>query len=84
MSELDGRSGLETSREHPLIKELSEIAKRHDLYGAVLVSFTRDMRVAICSTGRSDVFSGAMEQLGDRILARIDDGEFDPSPKIGA
>jgi hypothetical protein len=45
------------------------------------VTFTTD-RVGVCSTARGDLFSRAMEQLGDRILAKIDDGEFDPTSHL--
>jgi len=44
----------------------------------VLISFT-DERVGVNSSGEPDRFGRAMEQLGDRLLAAIDDGKFDPT-----
>ena len=72
------RPGLITSRTHPLIRELRKLAKRHGLQGCVLVSFSAE-RVAVNSCGEPDLFGKAMEQLADRILAKIDDGEFNPT-----
>lgn len=77
-SPLDGRPGLRTNPAHPLVKALSDLAKRHGLQGAVLISFHGGDRVAVNSCGEPDAFGKAMEVLGDRILAKIDDGELDP------
>jgi hypothetical protein len=56
---------------------LNALARAHGLRGAVLVSFTAE-RVGICSYGVPQKFGDAMQQLADRILAKIDDGELDP------
>lgn len=79
---LTGRPSLRISRSHPLVRALHDLAVEHGLMGCVLVSFTGkpDYRVGINSCGEPDEFGIAMEQLGDRILAAIDDGQFDPPP----
>lgn len=76
---LAGRPGLvvESAEVNALAKDLGQLAKRHGLRGCVLISFT-DERVGVNSSGEPDRFGRAMEQLGDRLLAAIDDGKFDP------
>lgn len=75
---LFGRPSLVTSRMHPLIKEVHELAVRNNLRGCVLISFT-DERVAVNSSGSPERFGEAMEELANRILAMIDDGLLDPA-----
>jgi len=82
---LRGRPGLESEspRTNTLARELGQLAKRNGLRGAVLISFSKD-RVGVNSSGEPDLFSVAMERLGDQILAAIDDGKFDPDPQLSA
>jgi hypothetical protein len=77
---LAGRPGLitEAAATNALAQELGQLAKRHGLRGCVLISFKAD-RMAVNSNGESDLFARAMEELGDRMLAAIDDGKFDPA-----
>ena len=77
---LDGRPGLRTEppKRNALARDLGQLASRHHLMGVVLISFTGDERVGVNSSGEPDLFASAMEQLGDRILAAIDDGQFEP------
>jgi hypothetical protein len=80
---LAGRRGLlvEAAETNALAKDLGQLARRHHLRGCVLISFTDD-RVGANSSGEPDSFGIHMEQLGDRLLAAIDDGEFDPVGRI--
>lgn len=84
-SPLEGRPGLVT--EDPATNALSlalgELAAKHGLRGAVMISFKGD-RVNVNSSGKGDLFALAMERLGDDILAAIDDGKLDPDPQIAA
>jgi hypothetical protein len=75
---LDQRPSYRANPSHPLVKALHDLAIAHGLRGAVLISFTGD-RVAVNSCGDQALFARAMEELGDRILAKIDDGELDPT-----
>lgn len=79
MNPLAGRPGLvvESAGVNALAKDLGQLAKRHGLRGCVLISFT-DERVGVNSSGEPASFGRHMEQLGDRILAAIDDGKFEP------
>lgn len=79
---LHGRKGLRTEspKTNALARELGQLAKRNGLRGCVLISFTDD-RVGVNSSGGPDSFGGEMERLGDRILAAIDDGMFDPEER---
>ena len=76
---LAGRPGLEIipAAKSALAKELGQLARRHQLVGVVLISFTSD-RIGVNSSGVDGPFGQEMERLGDRILAAIDDGKFDP------
>ena len=76
---LTGRAGLQTeaAATNTLARELGQLATRHHLRGCVLISFTDD-RVGVNSSGEPDSFGLHMEQLGNRLLAAIDDGRFDP------
>ena len=76
---LAGRPGLrtESARTNALARDLRQLAKRHALRGCVLISFTAE-RVGVNSSGEPDAFAQHMELLGDRLLAAIDDGQFDP------
>lgn len=76
---LEGREGLKTepAATNQMAIELGQFAKRHNLRGAVLITFTSDDRMAVNSSGDGP-FGNVMEWLGDHILAAIDDGKFDP------
>lgn len=78
---LAGRPTLITDQDHPLVSEVGQLRQRHQLLGCVLVSFTGepDHRVGVNSSG-SGAFGPEMERLADRLLAAIDDGQFDPAP----
>ncbi len=77
-SPLDGRKGLvtESPESNALAQDLALLVVKHRLTGAVLVTFTLE-RVAVNSSGIGQ-FGHHMEQLGDKILAAIDDGSYDP------
>jgi len=79
MNPLRGRPGLicTAPEKSALAHDVGELAKRHNLRGCVLISFTYE-RVGVNSSGEPDMFAAHMETLGDRILAAIDDGTFDP------
>lgn len=76
---LTGPPGLRTEdpETSALARDLGQLAKRHRLMGVVLISFTGE-RVGVNSSGETYLSGRAMEQLGHRILAAIDDGKFDP------
>ena len=77
------RTGLRTdpATKNALARDLGQLAARHGLRGCVLVSFTDD-RVGVNSSGEPDSFGQHMERLGDKILAAIDDGMFDPESGV--
>lgn len=79
---LSQRPGLRTeaAATNALAQELGKLAERHGLRGCVLVSFTDD-RVGVNSSGEPAAFASHMERLGDRLLAAIDDGMFDPEER---
>lgn len=79
MSDIHAHPGLKTSRTHPLIADLRALVQKHDLYGAVLVTFSKDMRIGVNSSSPTDSFGRAMDELADRILVKIDNGELDPT-----
>ena len=82
---LSGRPGLieESAETNALAKDLGQLAEQHGLRGCVLISFT-DKRYGVDSSGEPGSFARLMEQLGDRLLAAIDDGKFDPSEEANA
>ncbi len=71
---LSDRAGYQTSRF--MARDVGELARKHGLTGCVLISFTGDY-VGVNSSGVGS-FAGHMATLGDRLLAAIDDGKFDP------
>jgi hypothetical protein len=75
---LTARPGLRTEapETNALARALGQLARSHSLRGCVLISFT-EYWVGVNSSGEGD-FARYMEQLGDRLLSAIDDGEFDP------
>lgn len=79
---LHQRASYRETPNHPLVRALHELAVKHGLQGCVLISFAAE-RVAVNSYGEPDLFGRAMEELGDRILEKIDDGEFDPTVAFG-
>jgi hypothetical protein len=80
-SPLAGRPDLrtESAATNAIAKDLGQLAERHGLLGCVLISMV-DGRIGVNSTGEGG-FARHMEQLGDRLLAAIDDGQFDPTEK---
>lgn len=76
---LAGRPGLasENPETNALARDLGQLARKHRLQGAVLISFTRTERVGVNSSGEPKLFGDAMVRLGDMILADFDDGKFD-------
>jgi hypothetical protein len=80
---LKGRPDLrvESAEDNPLARELGELLRRHgsDLYGVVLVSFSKELRVGVNSSGSNCLWARAMEELSKRVLADIDDGKYDPT-----
>lgn len=79
---LHERASYRENPDHPLVRALHELAIEHGLQGCVLITFGGD-RVGVGSCGEPDLFGRAMEELGDRILTKIDDGEFDPTVTFG-
>lgn len=75
---LEQRPGLIVRRNGALSRDLSALAQRHGLLGVVLVTMGTD-RMGVASWGANDITAGAMEELGDKILVQIDDGDLDPS-----
>lgn len=78
---LRDRPGLDVQVGSPLSRDLGDLARRHGLMGAVLITFADD-RVGVDSFGKGVVFAEAMNRLGDQMLAAIDDGKFDPDPVL--
>jgi hypothetical protein len=76
----EGRPGLRISSKHPLIADLEALARKHGLIGCVLIGFDRPPKdlVSMTAASESPIFLAAMKRLGDQMLARIDNGEFDP------
>ncbi len=70
------KAGVETLDSHPLIEEIAQLAERHDLQGAVLISFSDD-GIGANSCGYTPLFAMAMGKLADDLLCAIDDGQFD-------
>lgn len=62
--------------------DLSQLASKHGLQGCVLISFQGD-RVGVNSSADDPLVLRAMTELGDRVLAKIDDGELDPTVAFG-
>ena len=81
---LAGRPGLvvESGETNKIAKELGQLAQRHGLLGCVLVSFTHS-HIGVNSSGEEGEWSQQMERLGDKLLAALDDGMFNPDPKGG-
>jgi hypothetical protein len=74
----------ESNQRDALQRDLSALATKHNLFGCVLVEFTRDERVGVRSCGVTDEFCAAMTTLGSRILTDIDDGRHDPLEHLEA
>lgn len=76
----DGRPGLKISSVHPLIDDLNALAAKHGLIGCVLVAFDeKSDRVSTTVGGTNELFvNQGMKPLADQLLARIDNGDFDP------
>lgn len=76
----DGRNSLRISGTHPLLDDLKALAEKHDLAGCVLIAFdVENDRVSTTVAGTNKIFvDQGMKPLADQLLARIDDGEFDP------
>jgi hypothetical protein len=74
----DGRPGLKISSRHPLIADLEALRAKHGLIGCVLIAFdAKAHRTSETAAGETPGFFDAMKRLGDQMLARIDNGEFD-------
>ncbi|HBO5516254.1 TPA: hypothetical protein L4559_005183 [Pseudomonas aeruginosa] len=76
----DGRKSLRISSTHPILDDLRSLAEKHGLAGCILISFDVDNdRVSTSVAGTNQVFvDQGMKPLADQLLARIDNGEFDP------
>ncbi|MDS9914981.1 hypothetical protein RMI87_15865 [Pseudomonas aeruginosa] len=77
----DGRKSRRISSTHPLLDDLKALAEKHGLAGCVLIAFDVDNeRVSTTVAGTNQAFvEQGMKPLSDQLLARIDDGEFDPT-----
>lgn len=80
-SPLHGRDGLRERRDHPVTRNLSRLVEQHNLQGAVLITF-QGGDVSVTSSAMNNRWLGAMEKLGDMILAKIDDGDFDAATEV--
>ncbi|MEA8592286.1 hypothetical protein PZT57_26930 [Pseudomonas aeruginosa] len=76
----DGRKSLRISSAHPLLDDLRSLAEKHGLAGCVLIAFdVENDRVSTSVPGTNQAFvDQGMKPLADQLLARIDNGEFDP------
>lgn len=73
-----GRPGLKISSRHPLVADLEALRAKHDLAGCLLIAFdTKADRTSVTAAAKHSLFFDAMKRLGDQVLARIDNGEFD-------
>lgn len=68
----------ELPENNPLAQDLGRLAKRHGLRGCVLISFTEN-RVGINSSADSDLMLQHMQELADKLLAAITNGEYNPT-----
>lgn len=75
---LEVRDGFKESADHPLIPALRTLVSKHRLAGAILISFTMD-DVGITVQSPNERFGRALQELADRVLVMIDDGDLDPS-----
>lgn len=75
---LDQRPGLIIRHGSAISRDLGILTRKHGLIGAVLVTMGAD-RMGVVSCGSNDAIGQAMEELGDKILVRLDDGDLDPS-----
>lgn len=73
----------QVGRPDALQRDLGAMARKHGLYGCVLIQFTND-RFGSRSWAVNDEFCRAMDTLGTRILTDIDDGRHDPLEQIPA
>jgi hypothetical protein len=82
---LAGRPGLrvDLAEMSALSRDLGVLAVKHGLQGCVLISFGHE-RMGVTTCARSEVFARHMERFGDRLLAAIDDGQFDPEEACDA
>jgi hypothetical protein len=77
VTDLASIPGYREDRHSPLSKALGKLRREFGLVGVVLIDFKGD-HVGVCSSGSTPEFSGHMETLGDRVLAAINSGQFDP------
>lgn len=75
---LELRDGFVETSGHPLIPELRSLVAKQGLAGAILISFTMD-DVGITVRSPNERFGRVLQELADRLLVMIDDGDFDPS-----
>lgn len=67
----------ESAAPDALQRDLGALARKHGLFGCVLVQFDTD-RVGVRSWGKNEIACAGMTFLADRILTDIDDGRHDP------
>ena len=68
----------EQPQNNPLAQDLGKLARRHDLRGCVLISFGEN-RVGINSSGATALMLYHMQELADKLLAAITNGEYNPT-----
>jgi hypothetical protein len=78
---LELRDGYEESGGHPLVLALRTLVRKHKLTGAVLISFEGG-RVGTTVSSPNGPFGVALQELADRVMVMIDDGDLDPSGSI--
>lgn len=61
---------------HPLTAGLRDLVEKNNLHGAVLLTFYGDS-VGVNANAGTPLFRAVMQRLADRLLQRLDDGDFD-------
>lgn len=80
MTPLNKREGYRERAGHPVTRDLSALATRHGYGGCVLITFDLENElVSVTSCSESAAFGKVMEELADRLLVMIDDGDLDPT-----
>lgn len=70
-----------------LTRAFADLCKRHNLLGAVLLTFEDhddedEPMIHMRAGANGDVMSQAMRDLGDMILEKIENGELNPPQKL--
>jgi hypothetical protein len=85
MALLDSAKSVPIELRHDLVvrtgslisRDVAELAAKHKLVGAVLITFSAD-RIGVASTGLSAEFAKATSDLADKLVVMLADGKLDP------